>query len=326
MTDPNQGQLIASVYEKVFPRKPTDNVINSLATWRGLGPQGFKQSASGGRLFECPIEYAENTTNQMIAETGTLDTTRVDVFDCSRWNLKIGAGTVNFSTLEMLRVGGSDDRKFDLVAAKIENVRKSHFALLNRQTWAASPGTNDLTSIASIIVQTPTSGVVGGIDSASFSWWRNRSNSGAKTSVIYDAIQAAIRKTWNQCSLGGITMTPTCIISDLATFSGFEGTLTSVLRFTSSDLASKGDPGFATQAINYKGTPYFYDEDCLPANVVYLLNNEVLKFEYLEGGWATLGDKVEPANQLGTIQKIFTMGNYICAARRHLGQVYSCAS
>lgn len=325
MADPNQGQRIATVYEKVFPKKPTDNIINSLATFRGLGPNGFKQSASGGRLWECPIEYGENTTNQMIAEMGTIDTTRVDVFDCSRWDQKIGAGTVVFSVQEMLQVQGSDDRKIDLIAAKIENVRKSHFALLNRQSWGTAPGSNDLTSIFSIITQDPTTGVVGGIDGATYSWWRNRTNDGTKTTLTYDNLQATVRKTWNQCSLGGTNMTPTAMISDLATFSGFEGTLVSVLRFTTDDRASKGDPGFATQAISYKGTPYFYDEDA-PANKVYLLNSDVLKFEYLEGGWATLGDEVEGINQLAKLRKIFTIGNYICAARRHLGIVYNAAT
>jgi hypothetical protein len=325
MADPNLGQRVATVYEKVFPKKPTDNVIKSLATFRGLGPNGFKQSASGGRVFECPIEYGENTTNAMIAETGTVDTTRIDVFDASRWDQKIGAGTVSFSVQEMLQVQGTDDRKYDLIAAKIENVRKSHFALLNRQSWGTAPGTNDLTSIYSIVVQTPTSGVVGGIDSSLYSFWRNQASDATKTTTKYDNLQSTFRTVWNNCSLGGINMTPTCIISDMATFAGFEGTLTSVLRFTTDDRQAKGDPGFATQAISYKGTPYFFDEDA-PANSAYFLNSDVLKFEYLEGGWATLGDEIEAVNSLTKLRKIFTIGNYICSARRHLGILYNAGS
>jgi hypothetical protein len=324
MADINQGQRIATVYESQFSKKPTDSIINSCSTWKGLGPNGFKQSAPGGRLFEAAIEYGENTTNHMVSEMGPLDTTRIDVFDCSRWDQKIGAGTVVFSVQEMLQVQGSVDRKIDLIAAKLENLRKSHFAMLNRQSWGTSPGTNDLTSLYSIITQDPTTGVVGGIDGSLYSWWRNRTNSGAKSSVVYDNLQSAFRKTWLQCSLGGTNMKPTCAITDLATMNGFEGTMTTILRFTSDDKA-KADPGFNTEGVTFKGTTFFYDEDA-PANNIYLLNNEVLKFEYLEGGWATLGDEVEAVNQLGKLRKIFTIGNYVCAARRHLGLVYSCAS
>jgi hypothetical protein len=324
MADINQGQRIATVYESQFSKKPTDNIINSLATWRGLGPNGFKQSASGGRLFEATVEYGENTTNQMVSELGTLDTNRIDVFDCSRWDQKIGAGTVVFSVQEMLQVQGSVDRKIDLIAAKLENLRKSHFSMLNKQSWGTSPGTNDLTSIFSIITQDPTTGVVGGIDGSLYSWWRNRTNDATKVSVTYDNLQATFRKTWLQCSLGGTNMKPTCAITDLATMNGFEGTMTTILRFTSDDRP-KGDPGFNTEGVTFKGTTFFYDEDA-PANKIYLLNNEVLNFEYLEGGWATLGDEVEAINQLGKLRKIFTIGNYVCAARRHLGLVYNCAT
>ena len=98
-----------------------------------------------------------------------------------------------------------------------------------------------------------------------------------------------------------------------------------MLRFTTDDRQAKGDPGFATQAISYKGTPYFFDEDA-PANKAYFLNNEVLKFEYLEGAWATLGEEIEATNQLAKNRKIFTIGNNVCAARRHLGLVYNAAS
>lgn len=324
MADVNQGQRIATVYESQFSKKPTDNVINSCATWKGLGPNGFKQSASGGRLFEASVEYGENTTNQMISEMGTLDTNRVDVFDCSRWDQKIGAGTVVFSVQEMLQVQGSVDRKIDLIAAKLENLRKSHFAMLNRQSWGTAPGPNDLTSIYSIITQDPTTGIVGGIDGSLYSWWRNRTNDGTKVTATYDNLQATFRKTWLQCSLGGSNMTPTCAITDLATMNGFEGTLQTQLRFTTSDQ-SKGDPGFKTMGVTFKDTTFYYDEDA-PANKIYLLNNEVLKFEYLENGWATLGDEIEAISQLGKLRKIFTIGNYVCAARRHLGLVYNTAS
>lgn len=325
MADPNIGQLVAATYEHVYPATPTDNIFKSNALWMALGDKGFKQSAGGGRLFECDVEYAINTTMQMVTEMQQLDTTRIDVFDAARYDQKIAAGTVVYSYLEMLRNRGAD-AKFPLIERKIENGRNSLMTLLNQQSWNTStPGANELTAIPTIISSSPTTGTVGGINAAVFTWWRNQQNSGAKTTVIFDNIQSAYRTCFNNCSLGGIKRTPTAIISDQTTFAGFEGTLATLLRYKSEDLKSKGDPGFLNTAISFKGIPYFYDEDHPSARADFL-NNDVLKFEYLEGAWMKLDPAVDPANQLANVHKLYTIGNWICAARRHLGCVTSTTS
>ena len=134
MADPNQGQLIASTYEEVYPKDPVDNITNSNALMKALEGKGFKRSAPGGRLFECPLEFALNSNMQMVGESQELDTTRVSVFDCARYDPKICAGTISYTELQKLQNSG-DDRKIDLVAGLIENGRKSHISLLNTQSW-----------------------------------------------------------------------------------------------------------------------------------------------------------------------------------------------
>jgi len=321
MADPNIGERVAATYERVYPRKPTDNVFNSCAIFYALGENGFKESAPGGRLFEAPVEYAENSTMQMVGEFQVLDTTKISVFDAARYDQKIAAGTIVYSYLEMKQNSGSDEAKFDLIAARIENGRKSHIALINRQAWnTTAPGPLDLTSIPSIVSDTPAVGVVGGINGATFTWWRNRQNSGAHSVNPFDNLVNSMEVTFDQCSLGGIKMTPTFIISDLASFVGYQSVLGQRLRYMVQDLGKKGDAAFLNNAVMFKSVPFAYDEDA-PANHVYFLNNEVLKFEHLSGAWIALDPAVDPANQLMNVQKMFTFGNFICAARRHLGVV-----
>ncbi len=325
MADPNIGQAVAAEYERVYPKTPTDNIFNSNATFLALGPKGFKVAASGGRLFEAPVEYAVNTNMQMVRPDDELPTNRISVFDAARYDPKIAAGTVAYNYLQMLQNQG-DTQKFDLIEGLIENGRKSLLSLLNQESWNTStPTTNQLTSIPTIIASAPTTGTVGGINAATFTWWRNRQNSGAKTTTQFDNLQSASRTTWEQCSLGGIDKTPTAMVSDLTTFAGFEGTMVTLLRYFTDDLRKKGDPGFLTRAINFKETPYFYDEDA-PAAALYFLNNDVLKFEYYTNAWMKLDPAVDPANQLANVHKLYTVGNYICAARRHLGVVTATTS
>ena len=120
MPDVNQGQVASVAWGALHGDGPTDNVLRShalLKTFRGGGNTTY---SDGGRLFEYTVEYALNTTFRSVDELETLDTTRVDVFDCARYEQKIHAGTVVFSDLEKLR-NAVANRKIDVVKAKLAN-------------------------------------------------------------------------------------------------------------------------------------------------------------------------------------------------------------
>ena len=234
MADPAIGQVAASVWEAKIGKKPTDNIFNSRALFYALGKDGFKEDVAGGRLFEFTIEYAENTTHAMQGELDEIDTTRIDVFDAARYNQKIAAGTVTYSELERLRNMG-DNAKFDVIAAKLQNSKNSHISLLNRQMWGDGTGGNDIDGIQKLISITPTTGTVGGISRSSFSFWRNRQASGAKTSTAYDNLRSALTSVHNQCSLGGDENAPTAVLMDRATLEGLESTMVTLARYTSDE-------------------------------------------------------------------------------------------
>jgi len=319
MADLNIGEVAASVWENKIGKKPTDNIFTSRALFYFFGEHGFKEEADGGRLFERTIEYAENTTNAMQGEMDTLDTTRINVFDAARFNQKIAAGTVIYSELEKLRATGGS-QKFDLLAAKLQNGKNSHIALLNRQAWGLGLGANDLDGLQKIISITPTTGTVGGINGGTFSFWRNRQTSGAATATPGDNVQAAFRTVFNLCTLGGTEKAPKAAIGDRASFELFESTLTQLARYDRKDRENDGDPAFMNDALKYKGIPVVYDEDA-PAGEFRFVNNDFLKFNYLAGGWMKMYPGVDPANQLSNIHKVATFGNITTSARRHLGVV-----
>jgi hypothetical protein len=321
MPDPQLGQLVASVYEETYKSDPDDNVFESRATLFALGEKGFKKSLEGGRLIEATIEYAENTTMAMIGENDTISTSQNDVFDAARSEWKTSAGTISYSFLEAARARGRA-AKFNVIEGKIENGRQSHFALLNRQFWNTStPGANEITAIPTIISTAPSSGTVFGIDGGTFTFWRNIAVSGAKTTNAFDNLVSSMRSVFNQVSLGGVKQTPTALIGGRADLEGYEQTQQTLLRYMYEGKPGKLDAGFKTSAINYKGVPFMYDEDA-PSGRIYFLNNNILRFEYLAGNWAKLGDELVPTNQLKNVHQIWTFGNFISGARRHLGVVY----
>lgn len=321
MPTPNQGQVVSTVWENKIGGKPRDNIFTSRALFYALGEKGFKQQADGGRLIEFGVEFAENTTNQMIGELDNIDNTRIDVFDVARYDWKIAAGTVVFSDLEQLRAAASSG-KYDLVAEKMENGRDSHIALLNRQCWGSGSGSNDIDGIQKLIPTTPTTGTVGGINRATFTFWRSKATDGTKTTTQFDNLRSSMRTVFNNCSLGGVKMKPTCVVGDQTTFQGYEGLLLANERVVYEDKQKHADAGILTGALLFKDIPVFYDEDA-PASKFHFLNSEVLKFTYLKGGWMKMKDPVEPANQLTTTYRIATFGNLGTSASRHLGVVYN---
>ena len=315
----NQGQVIATVWESVVGKSPTNNIFNSRAFFYALGKSGFKEEVSGGRLFEMPIEYAENTNFRMYGEMETLDTVRMDTFDCARYEQRICAGTIVFSDLELIR-NTPAGRKIDIKAEKLQNGKDSAITTLNQQMWSGDGTGTNIDGVETIISITPTTGSVGGINRATFSFWRNQQTSGAQTTTAYDNLESAMRTIYNSCSLGGVEMTPSSIITDKTTFGGYEGTLLSYLRIQRDAKSTGGDAGFLNDAIQYKGAKVFYDEDA-PAGEMRFLNPKVLKFMYLANGWLKMSPAVEPANQLSEVYKVSTFGNLGTCGSKYLGVV-----
>lgn len=321
MADPNLGQVAATAWEAVMTDGPTDNVFTSQALLNLLGESGFKEDSAGGRLFEATVEYATNPTFKSYGEMETLDLTRADVFDAARYEQKIFAGTVVFSDLEELR-NAVENRKIDVVKGKLKNGESSALEALDGMLFADGTGNGgkDLDGLSKIIPLDPTTGSVGGINGATFAFWRSRQTSGAKTSTAFDNLRAAMTSIYNQCSLGGTERTPTGVITDRASFEGYESLLVAVERINKENKATGGDIAFLNDAISFKGKPLVYDEQAT-AGYMYFLNNNYLKVKFLKGGWMTMKDPVEPANQLSRVHRVLTVANLTATARRHLGVV-----
>ena len=318
MADANIGEVAATVWEQKFGTKPADNIFNSRALFYFLNEGGFKEEGAGGRLIELGIEFVTNSTFRSYGEMEALDTSRVNVFDAARYDWKINAGTVVYSELERLRAQASSG-KYDLIAEKLENGKDSHIAQMNTQAWSDGTGNSsqDLGGLQYLIATAPTTGTVGGINRATFSFWRNQQTSGVKTTNAFDNLRATMRSIYNLCSRGGVEEVPQAWLTSRTVFEGYEGLLTANERYMTKE---KGDAGFKNDVLLFKGAQGSYDEDA-PAGNVYFINNKNLKFAYLAGGWMKMYPQVDPANQLANVHKVATFGNLCTNNSRRLGVV-----
>jgi hypothetical protein len=314
--DPNLGEVAATTFENVVSSDPTDNVFTSQALLNIFKQNGGFVKEDGGNQFEEPLMYSENTTMKFVAEMDTLDTTRIPVFDAARFAQRIVAGTIVFSQLEKERASG-DHQKIQLVAKKVENGKNSMWAVINRALYADGTLANTFGGLAALVSSTPTTGTVGGINRANFPFWRNRQVSGAGTA--FSILRASMRTVYNSCSKGAAVEHPEWFLFDQASFEGYEGTLTVNERFTDK---SKGDGGFANDALLFKGAKVLFDED-MPAATGFALQPRNLKFRYLQ--WCKAFPAVDPANQLIEVTKLMTIGNMTINNPRRLGVITAIA-
>jgi hypothetical protein len=322
MPAPNLGQTVASAWEAIVSPNPEDQIFDEYWLLDNISKGAAFKSINGGRTINGPIEYAVNTTFRSYSDTETLDTTRIDVFDEFTFNWKEYAGTVVMSELEKAKNQG-EGRKFDLLAAKLENLRNSARKSLNEGCFSDGTGNSskDIGGLQHLVASSPSSGTVGGINRASQSWWRNQQSSGAKSSTAFDNLRSTMRTVYNNCSSGVHAKHPSFWVTDQTVFEGYESLLISNEQVTSKSK-EQFDASFKNEYAMFKGIPGSYDEDC-PSGSLFFLNTANLKLAYQKGYWMKGFPSVDPANQTIDVFKVMTIANLITNNPRRLGVITS---
>ena len=318
MPDPNRGQRIASNWEALVGTKPEDQIHDDYWLLNQLSEGDGFLGLSGGDFIAGPIEYALNSTANSYSDTDTLSTTRVDVFDRYEYNWKEYSVQVVMSDLESDRNAG-EGTVFPLLQAKLDNAKNSLRSELNADMHADGTGNTgkDLDGLATLVSTTPTTGTVGGINRANFTFWRNQQTSGAQSSAAYDNLRAAMRSIYNLCSNGVGDQHPTFACTSRTVFEGYEGLLLANERFTDK---SSGDGGFKNEVLKFKGAKISYDNDNT-AGELRFLNPRFLKLVYKRGAWMKMLPPGRPVNQTVEVTIIRSMCNLIAINPRRLGAV-----
>jgi hypothetical protein len=206
---------------------------------------------------------------------------------------------------------------FDLLPAKMESLRKSLRRKLNEDAYGDGTGNSGkaITGLAALVSSTPTTGTVGGINRANFSFWRNQQTSGAQSSSAFDNLRATMRSIYNLCSNGVSEDHPSFGVTDRTVFEGYESLLVANERFTDK---KDGDGAFKNERLKFKGMMLSYDTSCA-ASTMYFLNPEFYKWIYKTGAWMKGRPAVNPANQTVDIFAVRSMLNTIATQPRRLG-------
>lgn len=318
MANPNDGVTIAASWNALVNDKPEDNIFEDYWLLNRLKKgSGFK-GIDGGDLITASLEYATNATVGFYSDTEAISTTRQDVFDRAEFGWKECAGTAVQSELENAINQGSA-QKFDLLNEKLQNLKDSFDNILSASLFSDGTGTSgkEFGGLQYLIATAPSTGTVGAINRANFSFWRNQQTSGAKTTSAFDNLRATMRSIYNLSSNGVGGNHPEFGATTRTVFEGFEGLLLANERFTDK---SDGDGGFKNEVLKFKGALLAYDNDC-PSGNLYWCNTKYLKLAYAKGHWYKGQPSVRPANQTVDVFQVHTIANLIATNPRMLGCV-----
>lgn len=288
----------------------TDNVSKHNSLLRKLKDKGKIKTVSGGYEAQEPLEYAENSTYNRYAGYDTLNTNASDVITSAKYDWAQVSLHVTASGRE-LRQNNGKERMINLVKTRKANALKTAANNFSLDLYSDGSLLNQIGGLANII-QTNGQGTVGGINSNTWTFWRNKFREMTGTNAYTNlTIQGEFNALWLSLVRGADK--PDLIVASHDIYSVFESSLQQNMRYTSAKEAEAGFGGLV-----YKGAEVIFDDNTnftTTAEKAYFLNTDYLYLvQHKEAQW-TPDDEKKPVNQDAVVIPMYWMG-YLAATNR----------
>jgi len=283
-----------------------DAIFNDLRTIKFLKEKG-QVTIDGGASIVTPLMYAKNTTAKFYNGYDTLDTTPQEGFTTAQYKWKEAAVSISVSNREENIQNSGSSAVMNLVQQKIKQATLSLKDLINTALYAATPGSNDVTSLATLVLA---SGTIGDINSATYSWWQ--SDVDASGSFAAQG-RSDMLTLYNALLVAGDA--PDFIVTTPTVHAYYEGSQIPQLRYTSNNSA---DASFGT--LTFKGIPVLMDV-AATAGVMYFLNSKNLEFYISAGNDMKMTEWVKPSNQTAKVAQLIMACELATNNRRRLGKL-----
>jgi hypothetical protein len=312
MASPNS--TFTEMVTTTLRRHPTDiadNVSQHNALYRRLSKKGNVETISGGYEIVKPLDYAENSTYQRYSGYDALNIGASDVLSAAKYDWMQAAVHVTASGRE-LRMNSGREALINLTDARLKNAKRTAANNMSLDIYSDGALTNQMGGLAHII-QTNGQGTVGGINSTTYTFWRNQFREASGTNAVTAGnIKDEMMVLWLTCVRGNDK--PDLIVSSHDYYTLFWKSLTDLQRYASADEAKLGfnalkfldaDVIFDNQSTNFTTT----------AEKMYFLNTNYLGLiAHSAANWNTLDEKMS-TNQDAEVIPIIWQGNMVCSNR-----------
>ena len=309
MASPNSSftEVITTTLQG-YSKQLADNVTSHNALLNHIDQKGNKMPATGRTIVQ-ELEYAENATAKWYSGYEALDVSPSEIFTAAEFNYKQLNGNVVISGLEQVQNSGKE-AVHNLLKSRIKNLEKTLKNTVATALYADGTGTDgkELGGLQSLVADAGT-GTVGGINSSTYTWWKNKiyDFSGEGITASASTIQAAMNNLWLQCIRGADK--PDVVTAGTTYFNFYWSSLQDNQRFTSDDTAQAG-----FMNLMFMSAPVFYDDQCT-ATKMYMLNTDYLFLRPAKGReFVPLGEKAS-VNQDAMVMPVVWAGNMTTSNR-----------
>lgn len=287
-----------------------DNVTKNNGLLARLRSRGKVKPISGGRTIVQELQYQENSTYKRYSGYDLLNVQPSDVITAAEYDYKQAAVAVSISGLEQLQNAG-EDAVLDLLEGRLENAETTlvNNIALDCYSDGTADGGRQIGGLQLLVSSAPTSGTVGGINRATWAFWRNQKFSGVSdggVAVSTSNIQSYMNRLYLLCSRGADK--PDLIVADNNYFRTYWESLQAIQRITST---AEGMAGFST--LQYMGADVVFDGGFgggAPANQMYFLNTKYIFFRpHRERNFSVIGEDRMNPNQDAMVRLMGWAGN-----------------
>lgn len=323
MAIPNTAALTAGFTEllsttfRAVKQDVADNVSNHNALWRRLQEKGNYRYEDGGVSIQCPIEYQANGTVMRYSGFDSLNIQASDVITTAEFAWRQMAGALPVSGFEM-RANQGEARIVNLVKAKIRNLEHSLANTLSSDVYSSGTLANQINGLQALVSDTNTTGTVGGINAALWTFWQNQLYSFTTQSVTASAttIMAALESIWTSTVRGKDQ--PDLYMFDSVYWGYIIGAMEALQRYTNTQDVKAGITN-----LKFKGGDAVYDSSAsgMPASHVYALNTDYIELVvHRDADLEPLPERAS-INADATVTPVIWQGNLVVTNRARQGVI-----
>jgi hypothetical protein len=238
MAFPNVSDIVATTIES-RSGEIADNVTKNNALLAWLKESGNVRNVSGGSVIYEEIAFSANGNAGWYSGYDLLPVAAQDVLSAAQFNLAQAACPVTISGLEQLKNRGKQEI-IDLMAQRLKVAESSMMNLIAAGVYGdgTAAGGKAIVGLDAAVPVTPTTGTYGGIDRATWNFWRSVvSAPGAITSVT---VQGFMNTMWASLVRGADR--PNLIVMDTVMWGYYIASLQALQRFTDPHKATLGFP------------------------------------------------------------------------------------
>lgn len=306
MASPNLSEIITTTLRN-RSGELADNVSKGNAILGKLKEKGAWKPATGRTIVQ-ELDYQENGTFMYYSGSETLDVSASDVLSAAEFDWKQAACAVVASGLEIDVQNTGKEAVIDLLEARIKNAQRTMKNNVTNGIYSDGTGTGSkqIGGLQHIVADAPTTGTVGGINRATYSFWQNQvydASTDGGTAATSSNIQQYMNALWLETSRGADHTD--LIMADSVYYKLFWASLQAIQRVTDPKTATAG-----FQNIVFNTAPVVYEDNSgMPSSHMYFLNTDYLFFRYAPKRLFKPLERVQSINQDAVVQLITFAGN-----------------